>query len=89
MLDEHPPILSLPTGCYGTRRAATHWLVWRRKPMSSRTVPTGSSSTWGSPDGMGQASTAPSAHSGPELCQPQGDCWPWGPHQDQRQMERV
>ncbi|XP_068884435.1 acylamino-acid-releasing enzyme isoform X2 [Aphelocoma coerulescens] len=76
-------------GCCGTRRAATHWLVWRRRPMSSRTVPTGSSSTWGSPERMGQAGTGPSAHSGPGLYQPQGDCWPWGPHQDQRQMERV
>ncbi|XP_031976880.1 acylamino-acid-releasing enzyme-like isoform X1 [Corvus moneduloides] len=76
-------------GCCGTRRVATHWLVWRRRPMSSQTVPTGSSSTWGSPDRMGRAGTGPSAHSGPGLCQPQGDCWPWGPHQDQRQMERV
>ncbi|XP_055662008.1 acylamino-acid-releasing enzyme isoform X2 [Falco peregrinus] len=23
------------------------------------------------------------------LCQPQGDCWPWGPHQDQRRMKQA
>ncbi|XP_015496845.1 acylamino-acid-releasing enzyme isoform X3 [Parus major] len=74
-------------GCCGTQRVAMHWLVWRRRPMSSRTVPTGSSSTWGSPGGMGQAGTAPNAHSGPGLCQPLGGCWPWGSHQHQRQME--
>lgn len=80
MVDEHLPILSLPTGSYGTQRVATHWLVWRRRLMSSRTVPTGFSSTWGSPGRMGQASTALSAHSDPGLCQPQDACWPWGLH---------
>ncbi|XP_058278250.1 acylamino-acid-releasing enzyme-like isoform X7 [Hirundo rustica] len=74
-------------GSCGTQRVATHWLVWRRRPVSSRTVLTGFSSTWGSPGGKGQAGRAPSAHSGPGLCQPQGDCRPSGPHQDQRQME--
>lgn len=76
MVDEHLPTLSFPTGSCGTQRVATHWLVWRRRLMSSRTVPTGFSSTWGSPGGMGQAGTAHSAHSGPGLCQPQDDCWP-------------
>lgn len=89
VLHEHPPVLSLPTGCCGTRRMATHWPVWRQRLTSSRTAPTGSSSTWGSPGGMGQASRTPSAHSGPGLCQPQGDCWPWEPRQDHRQMEQM
>lgn len=81
MVDKHLPILSLPTGSCGTQRVAMHWLVWRWRPMSSRTVPTGFSSTWGSLGRMTQSGTAPSAHSGPGLW------WPWGPHQGQRQME--
>ncbi|XP_074909237.1 acylamino-acid-releasing enzyme-like isoform X3 [Buteo buteo] len=52
-------------GCCGTRRAATRWPAWRRRPTSSGIAPAGSSGTWGSPGGTGQAGTAPSAHGGP------------------------
>ncbi|XP_068275919.1 acylamino-acid-releasing enzyme-like isoform X3 [Nyctibius grandis] len=52
-------------GCCGTRRAATHWLARRRRPMSLGTAPTGCSGTWGSPGRTSWASTALSTRGGP------------------------